>query len=599
MGSLIKGASPVVDDINIEYDTAHLEVLAPDGLSTTYTPNLGQQFNIVLKARDTNGTMVLAEHAGAKTVQLTASVAQPNTGCASSFNGGTTYNAAVSFVDGEVSIPVTLCDAAVSFFTINVQETTGGALDSTGGYELTIPSVSSGVSALTGVSVSLSPDVAGQSTTATIAFTTATALSAGDFVEITFDGDFDISGATSGDGTVNTALNVLTLTLGAAASGNVSLDIDNIVNPSVPQTTSAYDIVTKIGVVPADVGTAAGNDIVAAFSFTSPGVGGSWAVNEKQALSWTTSGTVNNVDISYATELDSYVSWTTIVSDCSMLAGDPCASGAYTWTVDDILVAKGIDPQADNDILVRVRIEDSDTGHPAAAALSNILTVKYYAVTWRVRDVNNMPVYSLDVNEPAVGLPNKALWTESGAFSGNDTIRYYPYNGDSVTDSAYSTTFSRLEGSTTYTIANTGWRADSDKTMSLTIGTAATAAMNFLVNIDANYDAANDAIDMVVWLMKEGGLVAKEAGEPTSLQSVSVDIFDALLPSIIFLSLICSIKLAIAFLAIGKTSFNTLSSNEVMELSISLKLVFFSYEGLSVSALNSFFSLLSSGNESI
>jgi len=136
-----------IDNIITTYDSAGLHVLAPNGISSSYTATAGTAFNIVLKAKDSDGTGDVTDHGDMApiAVRFTASSAQPDgTGCTSSFtdNGNTQFTQLVLlFTNGVVTIPnVMLCDAAVSDnFTISAQEIANGALSSTS--DLTISSV--------------------------------------------------------------------------------------------------------------------------------------------------------------------------------------------------------------------------------------------------------------------------------------------------------------------------------------------------------------------------------------------------------------------------------------------------------------------------
>jgi len=127
--------TPTVDDITITYDTAHLAVLAPNGTGTTYTAEAGIAFNIIVTVKDSSGN-VISSHDGSKTIQLTASTAQPDKeACLSSFtdNGHTEFSVNTAFSSGVATIEnVTLCDAEVEgLILISALEIFGGALGST------------------------------------------------------------------------------------------------------------------------------------------------------------------------------------------------------------------------------------------------------------------------------------------------------------------------------------------------------------------------------------------------------------------------------------------------------------------------------------
>ena len=259
------------------------------------------------------------------------------------------------------------------------------------------------VGSLTSLSVTHTTSlIAAQTSATTINFTAANPIAVGGKAVVTFDPDFNISAATFTSGnsgaTVAAASNVLTVTLGTAVTSGqaVSLVIGGIVNPPVPQTVDAYVITTRTAAdVNIDTGSATGNAIVASFAFTAPTGASSWPVGKAQTVTWTTIGTVVNVNLSYAVETDSYVSYTAVVSNCSTAAGQSCASGNYSWTVPNIVPS----PQTDRDILAKLKVADADAGHPAASALTSAFLVKYHAITWRILDANGNPVTGLNVAE--------------------------------------------------------------------------------------------------------------------------------------------------------------------------------------------------------
>jgi len=389
------------------------------------------------------------------------------------------------------------------------------------------------VGALTSVSVTHASLIATQTSAATINFTTANPIAAGGKVVVTFDSDFNISTPTFTSGnsgsTVSASSNVLTITLGTAvnASTAVSLVIDGIINPAVPQTVDAYALTTKTAAdVNIDTGSATGNAVVASLSFTSPTGASSWPVGKVQTVTWSVTGTVVTVDLSYAVETDSYAAWTSVVADCSTASGQTCASNSYTWTVPNIVPS----PQSDRDILTKLKVSDSDAGHPAASGVSSAFTVKYHAITWRILDANGNPVANLCVDEGATANPPKAAWSagtagtcSDGTFSGNNTIRYYPDNSD-IGKETYTTLFDRLEAGTTYSTSNSAWIADMDKIIPLTMDTAATATLTYETQINAVYNATNDSIDISSWLIKKGVLVSDIRTDPTA--AISVNVYD-------------------------------------------------------------------------
>jgi hypothetical protein len=120
---------------------------------------------------------------------------------------------------------------------------------------------------LTSSSVTASTYITYDYASYTFSFTTANAIDAGGKVEITFDADYDVSGAVftyGNDGsTLSVSSRVVTITLGTAIAKQeiVSLTISEIRNPGV-QTTDSYLIVTRdSGANRVDTGTISGKVI--------------------------------------------------------------------------------------------------------------------------------------------------------------------------------------------------------------------------------------------------------------------------------------------------------------------------------------------------
>jgi len=135
--------TPSVEDITVSYDVAHMEVMAPDGVSGTYTARIADPFDIVLLVKDSAGETI-NHHDGSRTVKLVSSVSLSDTEtCTTTFtkNGKTEFTRSVVFFSGRAAVSnVILCDASKGgAFTISAKEVVGGALESTA--DLTITDV--------------------------------------------------------------------------------------------------------------------------------------------------------------------------------------------------------------------------------------------------------------------------------------------------------------------------------------------------------------------------------------------------------------------------------------------------------------------------
>ncbi|MCK5580517.1 MAG: hypothetical protein KAJ18_04510, partial [Candidatus Omnitrophica bacterium] len=191
-----------------------------------------------------------------------------------------------------------------------------------------------------------------------------------------------------------------------------------------------------------------------------------------------------------------------------------------------------IDPQSDHSVQVKVRVTDSDSGHPAASVISDAFEIKYYAITWVVQDANGSAVTGLDTAEQATSKPVKAAWIVTVAngdtgLDGTGIVRYYPYNGNSSTDpvdSAYTTVFRRAEADVWYSQTVTDWRCTGSETKTVTMDTAATINIVYSVEAQTIYDNEDDAISIVAWLNRKGQLVS-DMGTDSS-DSISVNVYD-------------------------------------------------------------------------
>ena len=260
---------------------------------------------------------------------------------------------------------------------------------------------------------------------------------------------------------------------------------------------NAATALAKVRVSDADAGHPASNDesdavfnIQSAFTITSPTSGLNWAVNESHAITWTNTGTVGQIRLYYATENDSYATWTEITSAATT------NNNTYSWTVSDIILAIGQAPQTDDTLAVKVKVVDATDGHPASSGPSNAFNVIYYTITFTVKDSQS------GAHLAGLGVSCSSGWSASSLTSGINTTRNYPYG-------TYTTIWSKSD----YTDANvTDWTADSDKTNAVTMTLSTVASQEYHVYSNFTYDAASDAFLINSWLEKSGAIVT----DPTS-----------------------------------------------------------------------------------
>jgi hypothetical protein len=283
---------------------------------------------------------------------------------------------------------------------------------------------------------------------------------------------------------------------GAANDGIVTND--GSFSWTVPDTISSLCLVRISDV---DSGHPASSDtsdavfsIQAGFTITAPAVGVNWAVNESHSITWTNTGTVSNVRLYYATEKDNYATWTEITS------GATANSNTYSWTVSDIILAVGQDPQADATLSVKVKVVDATSGHPAAYGASNAFNVIYYTITWVVKDSQSQS------NLAALSVTCTSGWSATNQASG--VTHKYPYG-------TYTTIWSKAD----YTDSSySDWVADSSKSLTVLMTLSAVAAQEYHVYSNFTYDAASDSYKINAWIEKSGAIVTG----PTSV-TVSVE----------------------------------------------------------------------------
>ncbi|MFQ5681176.1 MAG: hypothetical protein ACE5GG_03900 [Candidatus Omnitrophota bacterium] len=184
----------------------------------------------------------------------------------------------------------------------------------------------------------------------------------------------------------------------------------------------------------------------------------------------------------------------------------------------DILLANGLDPQVDRDILVKIRITDVEhSGALVATKVSAAFDVKYYQITWNVTDLDSGGyIQSLSVSEVKSGAGS--TWAVTDNALNAPVTRNYAYG-------TYSTTWSGL--SSTYGSSQTdrNWVANSDQARSVRLENSANAAVAYNVNIDYVYSKATDTVTFKAWLERKGLLQTNQNAFSAS-QPATIDIKD-------------------------------------------------------------------------
>jgi hypothetical protein len=238
---------------------------------------------------------------------------------------------------------------------------------------------------------------------------------------------------------------------------------------------------------------------------TSPSGNPNWAVGEPHNITWTNTGTVGQVRIYYATSEDNYSTWTEITS------GAVANNNTHSWTITDIILAVGHNPQTNPTLPVKIKIVDVTSGHPATEAISGVFNVIYYTITFTVRDSQT----GSDMSSLSVTCTSG--WSATGLTSGINTFHNYPYG-------TYTTIWSRAE----YTDSSfSGWIADSSKPLDTTMALASIAGQEHRVYSNFTYDAGTDSYIINAWLEKSGVIVTGPTSCTVSIEDKdgnSVDI---------------------------------------------------------------------------
>jgi len=306
-----------------------------------------------------------------------------------------------------------------------------------------------------------------------------------------------------------------TLTNSTTASGNGATIAVNLSatdrNAIIADTSLAVSEATSwITLTSGAIDDMAGNDVTAiadgsatqvtiytvrgTVTITAPVTGTSWAVNETtRAITWTQAGDLDNVKLYYATEDDSYATWTQIDSSSTITA----VSGTHTWSaIPDLLSA----PQTDPNILVKIKVTGAiDT---SISAVSDAFSVIYYTIVWHVRDITTLSyLSSLSVN-------CSSGWLVTNRTLNSPVTRYFAYD-------TYTTSWSRENY---FEASEEDWVADSSKSIQVLMET--TVTKEWLVFTKYSYDSDNDRINLNVWIEREGILMLA----PTS---VTMEITDS------------------------------------------------------------------------
>ncbi len=222
------------------------------------------------------------------------------------------------------------------------------------------------------------------------------------------------------------------------------------------------------------------------FSFTAPATAGEdWIVFQDRNITWNTLGTISNVRLDYRVDGGEWINIVTSIAN----------SGTYTWRVPDV---------PDSGVELRV----SDPSDTTVFAMSETVSVRYYAITWRILDYDNMEhLQNLSVSD--------TWWQDNSATLVSPTEHKYPAG-------RYTTFWAKDE----YIERSEDWIADSDKTVTVLLENKISAQIEWHVLTSSSYTAGSDSLSMSCWLERRGKLVGLNEIERADLNAAQIEIYD-------------------------------------------------------------------------
>jgi hypothetical protein len=245
-------------------------------------------------------------------------------------------------------------------------------------------------------------------------------------------------------------------------------------------------------------------------SISSPEAGEKLYVSKDKMVEWSTTGTINNVNISYSQ--DGGDSWESAAANITN-------SDYYIWTIPDIVL---IDRSPNSNVYIK--IEDSSDSDVYD---TRQVTVSYYKVIWNVIDADGLVgdldalgVVSLDVSD------NNLVWEDRSGLACDGEINEVGVDDDDIElyyhpGHLYQTIWSR-DAYLDTTYQPSPWTADQDgKEMTVKLATKQVLKQRTVYS-EIDYNADNDNLKIQVWLQEEEKLLTETAG----LQGCLVVIFD-------------------------------------------------------------------------
>jgi hypothetical protein len=223
--------------------------------------------------------------------------------------------------------------------------------------------------------------------------------------------------------------------------------------------------------------------IIGAFVINAPLGSERWVTNEVHAMTWTTSGTIDKVNLVYSKD-----NFTADIN--TIVAGRINATGnnTYNWTIPD-----------DRSTNVKVRVVDFNDN--TVYTDSPVFTIDYYNITWDVRDfLTNLPIGGgLTVNDTSG-------WNASGLSSETAIVHPTPYG-------SWSASWTHPD----YGDKSKTYAADSDQTFEVYLESKIVHVWE--AKTEYVYDNATDKLTFSSTLIRDGSVV-------TGAKNGKIEIFD-------------------------------------------------------------------------
>lgn len=207
------------------------------------------------------------------------------------------------------------------------------------------------------------------------------------------------------------------------------------------------------------------------FTITSPAASTNWAIGRQYNVEWTTHAPASQVLLYYCI-VPNYNNWYPV--NAVPIANN----GSYLVTIPNIL------PEPQTTPFMNLAIKVANSATPSSFGISGPFTIFLYKITFNITDYyNGLPLSDLSV-ECSSG------WLASDLASG--VSRYYAY-------SAYTTRWSKDDY---FSATLTGWTADANKTVNLTLSQA---MPTYRVMANFTHEGADYLIN--AWLEESGRII--------------------------------------------------------------------------------------------